>query len=227
VSFLKSYQALKKANVSSTKELAQLASGRQIPFHFVSTGGVVNLTDHDGLPEISVSGFKPPIDGTEGYAASKWASEVILESHAERAHLPVWIHRPANVTGAAAPATDLMGSILQYSTTMQSLPEISNWKGSFDFVPVEQVADEIAASIHESRSSEPVYRHHCGDQKISVSELSAHLEDGIGAKMEIIGVDDWLARARSTGIDETTALLVEKMLSGENGGTVPWLRKGE
>ncbi|KAM6517298.1 Hybrid PKS-NRPS synthetase luc5 [Fusarium solani] len=227
VSFLKSYQALKKANVSSTKELAQLASGRQIPFHFVSTGGVVNLTDHDGLPEISVSGFKPPIDGTEGYAASKWASEVILESHAERAHLPVWIHRPANVTGAAAPATDLMGSILQYSTTMQSLPEISNWKGSFDFVPVEQVADEIAASIHESRSSEPVYRHHCGDQKISVSELSAHLEAGIGAKMEIIGVDDWLARARSTGIDETTALLVEKMLSGENGGTVPWLRKGE
>ena len=212
-----SYQSLKKANVSSTRELARLASGQQIPFHFISTGGVVNLTDHDGLPEISVSGFKPPIDGTE----------VILESHAERAHLPVWIHRPANITGAAAPATDLMGSILQYSTKMQSLPEISNWSGSFDFVPVEQVADEIAASIHESRSSVPVYRHHCGDRKISVSELPAHLEAEIGAKMEMVGVDEWLARARSTGLDETTALLVEKMLSGENGGTVPWLRNGE
>ncbi|EEU43643.1 uncharacterized protein NECHADRAFT_70660 [Fusarium vanettenii 77-13-4] len=227
VSFLKSYQSLKRANVSSTREFARLASGRQIPFHFVSTGGVVNLTDHDGLPETSVSSFKPPIDGTEGYAASKWASEVILEGHAERAHLPVWIHRPANITGSAAPATDLMGSIIQYSTKMQSLPEISNWNGAFDFVPVEQVADEIAASIHESRSSVPVYRHHCGDQKISVSELPAHLEAEVGAKMEMVGVDEWLVRARNTGLDERTALLIEKMLSGENGGTVPWLRKGE
>ncbi|KAM5383494.1 hypothetical protein ACJZ2D_001943 [Fusarium nematophilum] len=225
VSFLKSYQSLRRVNVESTKELARMATGRRIPLHFVSTGGVVNLTGQDGLAEISVAEFKPPSDGSHGYVASKWASEHILESCADKLDLPVWIHRPANITGINAPTADLMQNIFHYSAETGSLPDLSSWKGYFDFVPVETVARDIASSIHEPGHEKPVYRHHCGTQKVSVDELPAHLETEQGKKMEMVSVEEWLKRAETAGLEGVTAALIQKMLN-QGGGIIPWLRKG-
>ncbi|UZP45238.1 hypothetical protein NXS19_013050 [Fusarium pseudograminearum] len=127
VSFLKRFQSLQRPNVEATRKLVDIAMDRCIPFHFVSTGGVVNLTGLDGLPEVSVSNYEPPVDGSYGYIASKWASERILESCAEKG-LPVWIHRPSNITGQNAPSHDLMQNIFRYSGETSSLPDISGWK---------------------------------------------------------------------------------------------------
>nr|ALQ32774.1 putative polyketide synthase [Fusarium babinda] len=223
VSFLKTYHSLRRSNVVSSRELANMAIGRRVPVHFVSTGGVVHLTGQDGLSEVSVAAFIPPTDGSNGYVASKWASEHILEGYASQCNLPVWIHRPANITGANAPKADLMQNIFHYSIKSASLPDLASWRGYFDFVPVEVVAGDIASSIHETQDR-VVYRHHCGAQKISVSDLPAHLEVQNG-KVDTVSVEEWLKRAKAEGLDEVTAALVEKTLS-ERGGIVPWLRKG-
>ncbi|KAF4967219.1 hypothetical protein FSARC_5198 [Fusarium sarcochroum] len=224
VSFLKTYQSLRHANVESTKELARMAIRRKIPLHFVSTGGVVNLTGQDGLAEVSVADFAPPIDGSYGYVASKWASENILGGYADKFDLPVWIHRPANVTGTNAPTADLMQNIFRYSAETCSLPDLSFWKGYFDFVPVEIVAGEIASSLAETGQKKPIYRHHCGTQKIAVGDLPAHLEAQQGKKMEMVTVSEWLDRAKAAGLDGVTAALVQKTLS-QGEGIIPWLRK--
>lgn len=226
VSFLKTYQSLRRSNVGSVKELARMAIRRKIPLHFVSTGGVVNLTRQDGLPEVSVADEKPPTDGSQGYVVSKWASEHILEEYAERHSLPVWIHRPANITGANAPPADLMQNIFHYSLKTGSLPNLTSWTGFFDFVPVETVARNIARSIHEASTGKVVFKHHCGTQKISVDDLPAHLEAELGRNIEMIDVEQWLDRAKKVGLDGVTAALVEKTLK-QGGGIIPWLRKGK
>ncbi|WZH45859.1 hybrid pks-nrps protein [Fusarium acuminatum] len=225
VSFLKTYQSLRRSNVGSVKELARMAIGRKIPLHFVSTGGVVNLTGQDGLPEVSVADVKPPTDGSLGYVVSKWASEHILEEYAERYGLPVWIHRPANITGVNAPPADLMQNIFHYSLKTASLPDLTSWRGFFDFVPVETVARDISGSIHEADTDKVVFRHHCGTQKIPIDDLPAHLETELGRKIDMVDVEEWLDRAKNIGLDGVTAALVEKTLK-QGGRVVPWLRKG-
>nr|ALQ32967.1 putative polyketide synthase [Fusarium sp. NRRL 25184] len=223
VSLLKTYHTLRKSNVTPTKGLGRLALKRRIPVHFVSTGGVVNLTGQDGLYEVSVADFKPPTDGSDGYVATKWASEHILESFARHFTLPVWIHRPANITGANAPKADLMQNIFHYSVKTSSLPDLTSWKGYFDFVPVETVAEDIVSSIHETQDR-MVYRHHCGAQKISVGNLAYYLKAEHGA-IETVSLEEWLERAKNAGLDGVTAAMVEKTLC-HGGGIVPWLRKG-
>ncbi|SCO56459.1 fusarin C cluster-polyketide synthase/NRPS [Fusarium fujikuroi] len=221
VSFLKTYQSLKRSNVSSSRELARMAITRRIPVHFVSTGGVVQLTGQDGLDEVSVADSVPPTDGSLGYVASKWASEVILEKYASQYNLPVWIHRPSNITGPNAPKADLMQNIFHYSVKTASLPDLASWSGCFDFVPVDVVAAGIAGSIYETQDT-VAYKHHCGREKISVEDLPSYLEAKHG-KIETISVEEWLERSKAAGFDEVTAALVEKTLS--RGGIVPWLRK--
>ncbi|RGP73974.1 polyketide synthase [Fusarium sporotrichioides] len=224
VSFLKTYQSLRRPNVEATRELARMAVGRGIPFHFVSTGGVVNLTGQDGLAEVSVSDFKPPVDGSHGYVASKWASEHILESHSKQG-LPVWIHRPANITGTNAPTHDLMQNILRYSAETGCLPELSGWKGYFDFVPVENVAEGIVISVTETGEDKLVYRHHCGTKKTSVDDLKDYLETEQGKVVDTVSVEEWLDRAKTAGLDPLLGTLVHKTL-GQGKGIVPWLRTG-
>jgi amino acid adenylation domain-containing protein/thioester reductase-like protein len=224
VSFLKTYQSLRRPNVEATRELARLAVGRGIPFHFVSTGGVVNLTGQDGLAEVSVSDFNPPVDGSHGYVASKWASEHILESYSKQG-LPVWIHRPANITGTNAPTHDLMQNILRYSAETGFLPELSGWKGYFDFVPVENVAEGIVIPVTETGEDKLVYRHHCGTKKIGVDDLKNCLETEQGKVMDTVSVEEWLDRAKTAGLDPLLGTLVQKTL-GQGRGIVPWLRTG-
>ncbi|KAH6979108.1 polyketide synthase [Fusarium venenatum] len=224
VSFLKTYQSLQRPNVEATRELVRMAAQRGIPFHFVSTGGVVNLTGQNGLAEVSVSDFKPPVDGSYGYVASKWASEHILESYAKQG-LPVVIHRPANITGTNAPTHDLMQNIFRYSAETSSLPELSGWKGYFDFVPVENVAAGIVTSVRETGEDKLVYRHHCGTKKIAVDDLKDYFEKQQGKAMDTVSVEEWLDRAKNAGLDPLTGTLVQRTLS-QGKGIVPWLRTG-
>nr|ACS68554.1 hybrid PKS-NRPS protein [Metarhizium anisopliae] len=230
VSFLKSYQSLRATNVGSTKEIVRMAALHRIPIHFISTGGLANLTNLDGLPQVSVSSFTPPVDGSQGYIATKWASEVYLENVVTRLGIPVWIHRPSNITGIRSPSVDLMQIIFKYSEQIKAVPEIDGWKGCFDFVPVETVARGIVCAIHEpgvQQGTRPIYRHHCGRDKIPVTGIREHLETKVGARIDSVGIEEWLSRAQSVGLDDTAAALVSSTFAQSSTKTVPWLRSGD
>ncbi|KAK8914934.1 Fusarin C synthetase [Metarhizium anisopliae] len=230
VSFLKSYQSLRATNVGSTKEIVRMAALHRIPIHFISTGGLANLTNLDGLPQVSVSSFTPPADGSRGYIATKWASEVYLENVVTRLGIPVWIHRPSNITGVRSPSSDLIQIIFTYSEQIKAVPEIDGWKGCFDFVPVETVARGIVCAIHETglqQGTSPVYRHHCGRDKIPVTGIREHLETKVGARIDSVGIEEWLSRAQSVGLEDTAAALVSSTFAQRSTKTVPWLRSGD
>lgn len=87
VNHLKSYEAMRAANVVSTQILLAMATPRSVPVHFVSSSSVAML--QKGTPELAElppSIISPPGDveslmkNAMGYAASKWVGEMLLES---------------------------------------------------------------------------------------------------------------------------------------------------
>lgn len=91
-SFWDHYHATKATNFESTKELVRLSAENKIPLHFMSSHGVLgesfDATQHLCIPET-----QPCADGTSGYIASKWASEVYIGKAVQMLGLPLHIHR--------------------------------------------------------------------------------------------------------------------------------------
>ncbi|KAF2464144.1 acetyl-CoA synthetase-like protein, partial [Lindgomyces ingoldianus] len=144
VSFLKAYRTLRGPNVLSTVELCRLALKRRIPFHFISSAGVLRLShDLDAVGEVSMEAYTPPTDGSDGYIASKWASEQVLERSASQLGLRVHIHRPTTILGDSAPKTDLIANLVRFSMTMRAVPIFPSACGFINMV----LADDVARGI--------------------------------------------------------------------------------
>ncbi|KAL6691279.1 hybrid PKS-NRPS protein [Trichoderma pleuroticola] len=220
VSFLQSYSSLRAPNFESTKTLVGLAASRGIPLHYVSSAGVVKFTGLDGLAPISVSQHEPPTDGSNGYSATKWASEVYLEKVTEHSNLPIWIHRPSSITGENAPETDLMQSVIKHSLNLRAIPDLSSWQGSFDFVPVDDVAEGITAALHDVGQGLS-FAHHCGRAKIPVQELKQHLEKENSIKLEVLSLEEWVDKAKARGLlDNATEVLINDVVGISDGKTI-------
>ncbi|XXH02496.1 hypothetical protein Hte_008872 [Hypoxylon texense] len=193
VSFLKTYHSLRRANVVSTRTLCELAIPRRVPLHFVSTASVAKLASQSVLPEISVLGNEPSPVTSDGYTASKWASEALLERAAADWGLPAWVHRPATIIGEEASKLDVMSSILHYSRLLRATPDLTDEivSGSFDFVRVEDVASDLVEIAIASTTGSPdwgvtapTFAHHCSDLKVSASGLREWLEESEGCHFE-------------------------------------------
>ncbi|EGR49882.1 uncharacterized protein TRIREDRAFT_59315 [Trichoderma reesei QM6a] len=220
VSFLQSYSSLRKPNLESTKTLVSLAAFRGIPLHYVSSAGVAKFTGLDGLPPVSISQHEPPTDGSDGYSATKWACEVYLEKVTENTNLSIWIHRPSSITGENAPDTDLMQSIIRHSLALRAIPDLSSWQGSFDFVPVDDVAAGITSALYDVGQG-LTFAHHCGKQKIPVYELKKHLESANGIKLDVLNLKEWVDRAKSDGLlDNASEAMIDGVVGVSDGKAI-------
>jgi hybrid polyketide synthase/nonribosomal peptide synthetase ACE1 len=217
VSFLKSYQALRAPNVSSTKELVKLSLPRSTPIHFISTGGVAQLVTSDVPLDESVpaSALSEPGEDTDGYVATKYASERYLENAAGQLGLSVFVHRPTYIVGSGASATDVVGSLLEFSGRARKVPILRGWEGEFDLVGLKQVAGDVVGQCLES-VGEGVdrvgmqIRHQCGEKKFRADKLGEYVRlDGVkrsgGASIgEVLEVEweEWLHVAEEAGLSK-------------------------
>lgn len=203
-SFWDYYQQLRLPNLASTKELARLASPRQIPIHFISSGGVLQLAENAGPPS-SMASFQPPVDGSMGYVASKWSSEAYLENASRALGLPVHIHR---VTPAASdsPATpELLAEFSDLAGRMQTLPSQAGWNGSFDLIRVRSLAQDICdaalATPLESSEKATAFQHHQSEIRLQMADVAEHLESHEGRDtFERLAPHKWVGKAKVLGI---------------------------
>ena len=214
VSHLKTYQTLRLANVNSTKELMRLCLGRSTPIHQVSTAGVALFTPRKAFGEVSVASTPPPADGSQGYTASKWASERFLERATEMYGVPVWIHRPSSITrstsllGEDATEMELIQNLLKYSRLMKAVMVSSKLQGDLDLVSVENVAAGIVSSALEGREGSldaPAtvrYVHQTGDFCLPISKMKVFLEAETESSepFEELSISDWVDRATGLGL---------------------------
>ena len=214
VSFMKSYQSLKPINVETTKEIVRLVRPRQIPIHYISTAGVAHLSGLPEFGEISARSYSPPTDGSDGYTAGKWASEIYLENSSKAYNIPVWIHRPSSIMGEDPAPTDMMANILKFSLTLQAVPllqsngESLGMNGGFiDLVDVENVARGILVTLSNTQKRELVrYVHHCGEMVLPMSSMGDSQDrKAAGSGLTALTLEDWTERARKQGMNELVA----------------------
>jgi hybrid polyketide synthase/nonribosomal peptide synthetase ACE1 len=206
VSFLKTYSSLRAPNLSSTKELVKLALPRCIPFHFISTATVGKLNKADTLAPESLANFIPDPSFADGYAASKWASEVFLEKANRELRLPTFIHRPSSITGDQAGETDIMSNVLEFASIIKALPESSRWTGYVDLISLENAATGIVRSVLQERLVDITetgveYLHHAGDEVIPVQEIKDFMNCDGDNQWESLPMHDWVDKAVQNGMN--------------------------
>ncbi|RDW78929.1 uncharacterized protein DSM5745_05781 [Aspergillus mulundensis] len=210
VSFVQDYATMRAFNVESTKHLARLALKAAIPFHFISTIGVLHPKgENSALEEVAVT--NPPKDGAaDGYTATKWVSEAFLENVNAQTNLPIFIHRPSNITSGSAPETDIINNLLDYSRRMKMVPRLNGWKGYFDLVRCELAASNITESVLHSiqcaitdsaceRQPRVEHIHESGETVFAVGALKTYLE-AEGGQFEEVSIATWIEHAVERGM---------------------------
>jgi fatty acid CoA ligase FadD9 len=195
-----SYPQLFEPNVLGTVEVMRLALRRRAPIAFVSTVGVAaGLEGPDPIREdegTSALGSRRPIDGgyAVGYAASKWAGELLLRDLQARSGVPVAVFRPSMILPPRSFAgqinaddflTRLLGSVVATGLAPGSFYAQAAYaraarRPHFDGLPVDVVASDIAAVALATREGYATYH-----------VVEGHADDGVSLDTFI----DWVQRA--------------------------------
>jgi len=218
---MNNYPSVRAANYMSTQSLAGIAAPRNVPFHFISSPRVVLLSGSHSAPPVSMSAHTPPTNGSEGFTASKWASEVYLENVAKMTGLPVSIHRPCSLIGAAATHDDALNYVIQYSVLSRSVPDIPYAHGFFDFRPVDEVAVEIA-SYAPARAG-IAFHHHSSGVKVPFSHLATRMEKLHDGKFATVPIEEWIQKAADLGLNDLIVSYLRANIVGHTDLNFPYL----
>ncbi|KAL4792162.1 hypothetical protein BDV19DRAFT_392334 [Aspergillus venezuelensis] len=217
-SHLKFYPEIKAANTESTKELISLCISRKVPIHYLSTVGVALFGNYKSFPEVSVAEHQPPVDGSHGYVAAKWASERLLEEVKKEAGVNVWIHRPSTIIREGSDATnaaaqiDWMNALVEYMRKTRAVPVLKNLRGALDFVYVKNATDSILSAVFSNKQTEVVYTHQVGDIVAPLENLKEFVAKDTGAvNVQELPVEAWSQKAVEAGLNRGVAALIDSM----------------
>ncbi|KAJ8132306.1 hypothetical protein O1611_g1320 [Lasiodiplodia mahajangana] len=171
-SFWDGYEALRPVNFDAVKELAKLCIPNGASLHFISSGAV-NIYDSSS----------PPTDGSDGYVASKWASEKFLHKVASSVGLQVHIHRPLSI------ASDEEASIRNISIKEEiqkelglilrklgKRPDFSTVSGYVDVTPVDRVVGNIVASMTTKEGEGLKVTEHRGKLRLHIKDFADYID---------------------------------------------------
>lgn len=238
---LNNYSSLRAPNLGSLRFLVDLALPRQIPVHFISSNRVTLLSGQRRLPPVSVGRQQPPRDGSEGYTASKWAGERLLEKVAQTTGLDVTVHRPCAVVGPNAPSEDALNALLRFAVAQSAVPRFTNLAGFLDFAPVAAVAANIArlalGKHHDGgNSGECVLNaapagdeapvtivHHSSGVETPVAEFRGRMQELHGRDFGELAITDWIAEAVRGGMDPLISTYLEAIVEKDQIIGFPYL----
>lgn len=230
---LNNYSSLRVPNYSSTRFLASLALPRRIPLHFYSSNRVTLLSGSATLGPVSVSAYPPATDGSEGYTASKWASERFLEGLAKHTGVEVCVHRSCALIGEQAPSEDALNALLRYSLLMRAVPQPENVDGFFDFKDVHAVAAAIVEEAMmvtdpDQLARSPLrIRHYSSGVKVPVQEFRRHMERTQQCSFEEVSMREWCERASMLGIEPLIVSYLNELVSLGRTITFPYMGEVE
>ncbi|KAJ5356153.1 hypothetical protein N7517_010762 [Penicillium concentricum] len=183
-SFWDAYSVVREPNVSSTKVLLELASRRRVPIHFLSSGGVMNV------------GSEPPPNGQQGYVASKWASERLLDCAAQLVGLSTVAHRPNQGHDLPGPTEDWREQIRELVGRMRCVPTECHWDGYMDLVPVKTLAEDMVSNFMSAISGRKVgVIDYLPTMRVTTADfLNVAIDDGSG--FERLNLMKWMGRAK-------------------------------
>ncbi|MGK4584918.1 amino acid adenylation domain-containing protein [Kitasatospora sp. HPMI-4] len=190
------YRRLRAANVDGTREVVRLAvTGRVKAVHYVSTGSVV--MGAQGNPELLTEDRRLPAAEVmrNGYAATKWVAERLLEQAAARA-VPVAVYRPGRVSGdsrtGAGGTDDAFWHFVRAGLELGAMPDPGEPGGfgpGVDLVPVDYVA---AAQVALAARPATLGRaHHLVNRELTPVSLVLDALRERGHELRTVSVREW------------------------------------
>ncbi|KAF4454157.1 putative polyketide synthase [Fusarium austroafricanum] len=212
-SFWDRYEVLRPDNVDSVKELVKftIASGRSIPLHFLSSGA---MTKYDG--------GAPPTDGSDGYLATKWASEAFLRHAASAIRLPVYTHRPVAGDTSEDDKTSIVEELVSIVKSLGVQPSFAGVRGSVDVMPVDLIVKGIHDVVVHSISGSEIGQgfhvlQHEAHQRAFVDDFAAVVQqDDTLRGLPGIPILEWFGRAKKAGF--TYFLASQDLVMGSSQG---------
>ena len=204
-SFWDTYQTLRGSNVTSTKTMIQMAARRRIPLHFVSSGGLVSKAVPAQAAESITGQSSPPTDGSNGYLATKWASEACLEQAARSLDIPVSIHRVTSAPSTAPSAqtvqsrAELQTELRSLATKLNAVPQSGSWRGTFDVLRTSTLCTSLAAGFVRAPEEQVRFFHYPSEMHLDIDGVAGVFE-GVEAA-EALPPHVWVGRAKTLGID--------------------------
>ncbi|WP_432049852.1 amino acid adenylation domain-containing protein [Verrucosispora sp. NA02020] len=192
VNFVYPYEELRPTNVDGVRNLIEFAmSGRDVPFHYVSTIAVLAGSGSAGIRHV---GEDQPLEHfgrlSMGYPESKWVAEQLLRRAAAEG-LPVVVHRPYEITGDSSTGVwnteAAIGALFKAIVEMGSAPDIDL---PLDFVP----ADYLAAAITfltDSRDSAGRTYHLINPRPGRLADMIARMR-ARGHRIAVTRYDQWV-----------------------------------
>jgi hybrid polyketide synthase/nonribosomal peptide synthetase ACE1 len=183
--FWDGFESLRNVDFDAVKDLVKLCVANDATLHFMSSGAVDRV---------------PPVDGSDGYIASKWAAENLL-NQAAILGLKMQIHRPVSVLtdertsgpGAVAVKDDLMRILLR----LKKRPDFSAVSGYIDVARVHDVSASIAAEMREASNG---IAEHRAQMRLRVSAFAEQIEGNRdSAGLEKMKPLLWFAEAKKAG----------------------------
>ncbi|KAK0716109.1 hypothetical protein B0H67DRAFT_684173 [Lasiosphaeris hirsuta] len=224
-SFWDYYQTLRPSNFVSTKTLVSMAAVGRTPLHFISSGGLVTDSLQDDAELAATAGSAtalgtPPTDGSNGYLATKWASEAYLEKAGRQLGLPVHIHRVVGAPATAAESEtapeleELIAEFRDVVLSLKAVPQPQGWRGSFDVVRTSGlcralVEDFVLSAVaplgtggRGDADQSPRYVHHPSDVHLRIEDVVGALgAAAAGGDLESLPPHVWVGKAKAAGID--------------------------
>ncbi|ORY18402.1 hypothetical protein BCR34DRAFT_596328 [Clohesyomyces aquaticus] len=233
-SFWDNYHELRLSNVQSSKELVQLATPHQIPIHFISTSGVLPrdiLESNKAATSSSAVAYEPPVDGSDGYVASKWAGERILERASGSLGVPSFVYRFQPPSSRSIQAkypnskTEVLDEFVRCVDLAGVMPDWTGWEGHVDLIPGEMVAKRLCESLVESASSRisedaaTCFKNYESTVTVGVEDIKTHLEEKRGNRgLERIQMLKWMGRIKKVGFEYVLASLETTLANSKGGG---------
>lgn len=195
-----SYHTLRASNVHPTQELVKLAAPRRIPVYFVST---IGASTNPAAASIAAASPAPSADGTDGYVATKWASERILARAADTLGVPSTVYRFLSATEPKPAPKRLMDELARFVGATGFVPDPSGWAGRLYMTPAEEVAQRLCAAVVSGSNKEGAKaEHYQCDITLTGDEIITHVCRQSGnEKLEKIPLLKWFGRIKKLGFD--------------------------
>lgn len=236
---LNNYSSVRAANVGSLRFLVNLAIPQRIPVHFLSSNRVTLLSGNDILPPVSVGQYMPPTDGSEGFTASKWAGERLLEKVSHLTDLPITVHRPCAVVGPNAPSEDALNALLRFAVEQNAVPLFKNLVGFLDFAPITAVAENIVrsalqvapknfpgfcvANVASGGKTSLSIVHHSSGVQTPIARFRRRMEELHGRTFGELDITAWINEAVKRGMDPLISTYLEAIVEKNQTISFPYL----
>lgn len=129
-SFWDSYESLRGVNVLPVQELIRMASPRQIPVHFLSSGAASPSS-------------------TDGYLLSKFVAEELLKSASGSLGLQVYIHTPEGLAQGTDPTNneEVINAFVTCAQRVGARPGFDGFRGHMDLLETDVFVEKLNKAI--------------------------------------------------------------------------------